>query len=98
MLVREVMTTSPVTVTPEASTKDALRLLDRHSITSMPVVDPDGVVIGVVSEADLVRDALPPDPRAHMLPMTGERETVSFSGRGRDDAASRHRPRRPRPG
>jgi CBS domain-containing protein len=87
VLVREVMTTSPVTVTPEASTKDALRLLDRHSITSMPVVDPDGVVIGVVSEADLVRDALAPDPRAHMLPMAGERETA----RSRvEDVMTRH--------
>ena len=81
MLVREVMTTRPVTVTPEASTKDALRLLDRHSITAMPVVDPDGVVIGVVSEADLVRDALPPDPRAHMLPATGEREISVLESR-----------------
>ena len=87
MLVREVMTTSPVTVTPEASTKDALRLLDRHSITSMPVVDPDGCSDRVVSEADLVRDALAPDPRAHMLPMTGERETA----RSRvEDVMTRH--------
>ncbi len=87
MLVREVMTTRPVTVTPEASTKDALRLLDHHSITAMPVVDPDGVVIGVVSEADLVRDALPPDPRAHLLPTTGERAS---SGARVEDVMTRH--------
>jgi CBS domain-containing protein len=77
VLVREVMTPRPVTVTPETSTKDALRLLDRHSITAMPVVGPGGVVIGVISEADLVRDALPADPRAHMLPDTAEQENSS---------------------
>jgi CBS domain-containing protein len=73
MLVRDVMTRQPVTVTPDMSAKDALMLLDRHSITSMPVVDAKGAVLGVVGEADLVRDALPPDSRTHLLPITGER-------------------------
>ena len=54
MLVREVMTRQPITVTPDTSAKEALRLLDRHSVTSMPVVDVDGEVVGVVSEADLL--------------------------------------------
>lgn len=73
MLVHEVMTREPVTVSPATSTKDALILLDRHSITSMPVVDAGGAVVGVVSEADLVRDALAPDPRAHLLTVSDER-------------------------
>jgi CBS domain-containing protein len=30
-------------------------------------------LVGVVSEADLLRDALPPDSRAHMLPVPDER-------------------------
>lgn len=74
MLVREVMTREPVTVTPDTPTKEALRLLDRHSITSMPVVDDNGSVVGVVSEADLVRDALPTDSRTHLLPVPDERQ------------------------
>jgi CBS domain-containing protein len=68
MLVREVMTPRPLTVHPGTATKTALRLLDQHAVTSMPVVDGDNRVVGVVSEADLVREALPPDPRAHMIP------------------------------
>lgn len=67
MLVREVMTQWPVTVHPETSTKEALRRLDEHAITAMPVVQADGRVVGVVSEADLVRDAVAADPRAHIL-------------------------------
>ena len=68
MLVREVMTPHPATVHPGTETKTALRLLDQHAVTSMPVVDGHRRIVGVVSEADLVREALPPDPRAHMIP------------------------------
>jgi CBS domain-containing protein len=66
MLVREVMTQWPITVHPETSTREALRRLDEHTITAMPVVRPDGRIVGVVSEADLVRDAVAGDPRGHL--------------------------------
>jgi CBS domain-containing protein len=72
MLVREVMTPRPLTVHPGTETKTALRLLDQHAVTSLPVVDGDRRIVGVVSEADLVREALPPDPRAHMIPAAEE--------------------------
>ena len=72
MLVREVMTPYPVTVHPGTETKTALRLLDEHAVTSMAVVDEDSRIVGVVGEADLVREALPPDPRAHMIPPARE--------------------------
>jgi predicted transcriptional regulator len=45
--------------------KQAVRLLDEHRITSMPVVDEEGRLVGVVSVADVLRDALPPDRRTH---------------------------------
>ena len=65
MLVREIMTTPAVTVAPGTSLKQAMRLLDDHEITAMPVVDGEGHLLGVVSEADVLRDALPADRRAH---------------------------------
>ena len=68
MLVREVMTSPAVTVSEQTTVREALRLLDRFNITSLPVVDDSGAVRGVVSEADLVRETLIPDPRAHMVP------------------------------
>jgi CBS domain-containing protein len=58
MLVREVMTSPAVTVGPGTSVRDAIGLLDRFQITSLPVVDDDGRPVGVVSEADLLREAL----------------------------------------
>jgi CBS domain-containing protein len=67
MLVREAMTHNVVTVTPETTVNAALRMLDGHQITSMPVVSEEKLV-GIVSEADLLRDAVPPDARARLVP------------------------------
>lgn len=68
MLVDEVMTTHPVTVRPDTEVADALRLLDRHAVTTLPVVDGSGRLRGVVSEADLIRDRVSADPRQQLRP------------------------------
>lgn len=67
MLVREAMTTRVVTVTPATDLRTAAALLAEHRITSMPVVDEHGGLVGLVSEADVLRDSLIPDQRAHLL-------------------------------
>jgi CBS domain-containing protein len=59
MLVREVMTSPAVTVTPYTTVHEALRLLDECRITALPALDDDGRVVGVVSETDLL--AMMPD-------------------------------------
>lgn len=69
MLVREVMTSPAVTVEPGVAARDALRLLDAHQITALPVVDGQGRLVGIVSEADLLEDTLVTDPRRHMMPV-----------------------------
>jgi len=54
MKVAEVMTTSVVTVGPEASWKLVVeRMLDAR-VSGLPVVDEDGHLLGMVTEADLV--------------------------------------------
>lgn len=68
MLVRDVMTAPAITVAARTSAKDGLRMLDRHRVTALPVVDGDGRLLGVVSEADLLRDAVREDDRTHMIP------------------------------
>ena len=52
--VRDVMTTTVVTVTPETPLKDVAHLMIDHAVSGIPVVDRVGAVIGVVSEADLL--------------------------------------------
>jgi CBS domain-containing protein len=43
-----------VTVRPEDDVKSLLRLLRKHELPGVPVVDDDGRVVGIVTEADLV--------------------------------------------
>ena len=54
ILVKEVMTTTVVTVRRDADLHEAARLLSEHRISGMPVVDDTNRVIGVISEADIL--------------------------------------------
>lgn len=69
MLARELMTSPIITITPEARLKEAMVIIDEHSITSMPVVDDQGRLVGVISEANLITEAVLPDERKHMIPI-----------------------------
>ena len=68
MLVRDVMTSPAVTVRPNLSLKGVARLLDAHSVTALPVVDTHGGIVGVISEADVILEVVPRDPRMHEIP------------------------------
>jgi len=46
-----------VTVRPEQTIREALRLLARHNIGALVVVDDDRLPVGIVSERDVVRAA-----------------------------------------
>ncbi|GAB2861870.1 CBS domain-containing protein [Lentzea nigeriaca] len=63
MRTRDVMTTDVVVVSPDTGARDAARLLAERGFTAVPVVDATGTFVGVVSEAELLRDRLPQDPR-----------------------------------
>lgn len=87
MFVHEVMTGDPVTVRPGTHVKEALRLLDSHAITAMPVVDDDGRIVGVVSEADLLRDSIAHDSRSQLIPMAEQSTSLPVTV---DEVMSRH--------
>jgi CBS domain-containing protein len=52
--VREIMTGSPVTVTPEDTVEHCMRVMTHHRVRHLPVVDAERV-LGVISIGDLVR-------------------------------------------
>ena len=54
LTVRDIMTTNVVTVRAGASYKEIAMRLREHRVSAFPVLDEDGTVIGVVSEADLL--------------------------------------------
>jgi predicted transcriptional regulator len=55
--VGEVMAKELVTVDPDTTLADAARLLVRRKIGCLPVVDPDGRLLGLVTETDLLSAA-----------------------------------------
>jgi CBS domain-containing protein len=53
-VVKDVMSTHPVSVTRDASFKELAARLFELGVSGFPVVDDDGKIIGVVSEADML--------------------------------------------
>ncbi|MGY1679930.1 CBS domain-containing protein [Geodermatophilus sp. SYSU D01176] len=66
MQARDVMTREVVTVGPETPAKYAAEVMAEHGFAALPVVDDDGQLVGIVAEADVLRDRMPPDPRLHL--------------------------------
>jgi CBS domain-containing protein len=66
MLVREVMTRDVVTARPDTPIPAAAALLTGRGFTALPVVDGDGDLIGVVTEADLLRGRVRHDVRSRV--------------------------------
>lgn len=60
------MTAPVITVTSEATVRDLARLLAEKRISGVPVVDADGRVIGLVTEADLMVRVSGPHLPAHI--------------------------------
>lgn len=69
MLVREIMTSPAYSVQANSPIDAALQLMAERRVTALPVVDDAGVLIGVLSEIDLLRRAVEPDRRAHHIPV-----------------------------
>ncbi len=78
MRVQDVMTVDVATVNPESSLKDVARELSGRRISGMPVVDGDGRVVGVISEADVLakEESEPEAGRAAREVMTSPAITI----------------------
>lgn len=54
MLVRDCMSTRPVTIRSDADYKVGLRLMQEHDLHHVPVLDAEKKLIGIVAERDLL--------------------------------------------
>lgn len=61
----EIMTRDVITVGPDTDIYDAGRLMIKHKISGMPVVDGNNVVIGIITQADILTIA--GVPRGHVF-------------------------------
>jgi CBS domain-containing protein/RimJ/RimL family protein N-acetyltransferase len=68
--VKDVMSSHPVTITQEASLGEAARLMMKHKISGLPVVE-KGALIGVISEADIFRLMIAENWRPKNMPGPG---------------------------
>ena len=81
--VKDIMTTRVIWVKKDATFREMAVALREHRVSAFPVVDEDGMVIGLVSEADLLtKEAL-----------DGESGVFSSLLHRRDQAKARGSPR-----
>jgi CBS domain-containing protein len=76
MKVREIMTKDLLSVERDVRVRDLVFLFASADVSGLPVVDDDGLLVGFISEEDLVRASLPRYvemlPRASFIPDVGQ--------------------------
>ncbi len=82
MQARDVMTAEVVTVGPDTSAKYAAEVMAERGFAALPVVDDGDRLVGIVAEADVLRDRLPLDPRLHLRRDQPEHEAPALLVRG----------------
>ncbi len=65
MHVHDLMTREVIVVRPDTPIQEIARRMVDHAISSLPVVDQAGHLMGIVTEADLVARHAPPDAPAY---------------------------------
>jgi CBS domain-containing protein len=74
MRAKDIMSTPIITAHPETSLKEIADTLVRHDIGAIPIVDDTGELLGLVTEADVIRLQTIPDPRLHAIPLIGREQ------------------------
>ncbi len=54
--VRDLMTPDPVTCVPEDEVEDLRQVMVEQMVRRVPVVDVDGILVGIVAQADIARE------------------------------------------
>jgi CBS domain-containing protein len=87
LLVRDMMTTNVVTVSPSTPFKTVVGLLGAYRISSVPVVDGANKVVGIVSESDLLAKVVAGDRSGQRLPGTRSDRRAIRARTGAETAA-----------
>jgi len=65
--VEELMTASVITAQPHQSVEHVRNMLEKNSISAVPVVDSDGHPVGIVSATDLAHEMKPGTPISRIM-------------------------------
>jgi CBS domain-containing protein len=72
--VRDIMTTSPVSVKPTLHVRELIECFDEDAVHAYPVVRADGTLLGIVTKLDVLRLFRPAtDPQTMAVGDVGER-------------------------
>lgn len=77
MNVQDVMTADVITVGPEVSVHKAASLMSDHGVSGLPVVDTDGRMLGIVTQADLILRQAAPRARRWWQRLLEDREALA---------------------
>ena len=77
MRAREIMTKSVLTVQPTATVGKASEMLTYRGFSALPVVDENGALVGIVTEADLIRNRFPQNSGEAPAPGSSPARTVA---------------------
>jgi CBS domain-containing protein len=53
--IEKIMTSNPITISPEATIGEAAQLMLEHKISGLPVAAKDGQIVGIITESDIFR-------------------------------------------
>ncbi len=53
--VHQIMSSEPVTLTPDADISDAIEIFNKHDISCIPVVDDENKPVGIISWRDIIK-------------------------------------------
>jgi len=67
MKARDIMSCPVITVAPDTPFQQVVTLLLTHRISGVPVVDEEGSLLGIVTEADLIRKEESPAPQPPII-------------------------------
>ena len=90
MNVKDIMSSKPITVSPEENAAVAARLLSRHNIGALPVCNRNGMLKGMLTDRDIVLRciAADEDPRNVKVSEIMTRRVISVNGDDSVEAAS----------
>ena len=59
MRIGELMDRDLTSVTENTTLREAIEILSQHNLTGLPVVDETGILVGFISEKDIIKASLP---------------------------------------
>lgn len=90
MRARDVMSTGVLSIAAEATILEAAQLLVNTRVSAMPVLDGNGFMVGIVSEADLIRNTGAVAPLGHVDDAYAEKAKTTAYARSVTKVMSRN--------